>query len=115
MSLSVSWLAVMLSWVPLLSALMGAALGAAGQEALSFPDQNITILEAEIKERTKELCSLSSSAGEGCSGERLLRDLFSFSLPPASGDGYEEDDEEMKKKREKQRRRDRMRDRAMDR
>ncbi|XP_009581288.1 PREDICTED: A-kinase anchor protein 8, partial [Fulmarus glacialis] len=33
----------------------------------------------------------------------------------ASGDGCEDDDEEVKKKREKQRRRDRMRDRAMDR
>lgn len=41
-------------------------------------------------------------------------DFFLF-LFPASGDGCEDDDEEVKKKREKQRRRDRMRDRAMDR
>uniref|UniRef100_A0A8C9EWX7 A-kinase anchoring protein 8 n=1 Tax=Pavo cristatus TaxID=9049 RepID=A0A8C9EWX7_PAVCR len=81
----------------------------------NFSRPKLTILEAEITERAKELCSPNTSAGEGCCTERLLEDLFLFSLPPASGDGYEDDDEEMKKKREKQRRRDRMRDRAMDR
>lgn len=41
--------------------------------------------------------------------------ILIFSFPLASGDGCEDDDDEVKKKREKQRRRDRMRDRAMDR
>lgn len=93
----------------------GSSSGSSGTGGFEFSRPKMAVLEAELRERTKELCSLSTSAGEGCGSERLLKGLFSFSLPPASGDGYEEDDEEMKKKREKQRRRDRMRDRAMDR
>lgn len=93
----------------------GSSSGSSRTGGFEFSSPKITILKAEIKERTKELCSPNTSAREGCGSERLLEDLFSFFLPSASGDGYEDDDEEMKKKREKQRRRDRMRDRAMDR
>uniref|UniRef100_G1NA50 C2H2 AKAP95-type domain-containing protein n=1 Tax=Meleagris gallopavo TaxID=9103 RepID=G1NA50_MELGA len=71
--------------------------------------------EPDSKQAKSDSDGDDTDNGTGCGSERLLKGLFSFFLPPASGDGYEEDDEEMKKKREKQRRRDRMRDRAMDR